>query len=274
MEAVSDSKKLLKIANSLRIDILRMISKAGSGHPGGSLSAIDVLTALYYAKMDHSPSYQDEQRRDRFVLSKGHGAPALYAILASCGYFAKEELNSLRKLEGTLSGHPSSRLTHGVEVSTGSLGQGLSIANGMAISGKLDGWPNTVYCMLGDGELQEGQVWEALMSAAHYKLDNIVAIIDANGLQIDGSVENVMGVEPIDDKIASFGWAVKSIDGHNFDMILDALDWASEVQDRPAMIVSRTIKGRGVSFMEGKVNYHGVALGDEELAMAIAELER
>lgn len=272
MEKTQNVDELKRIAKDLRIDILRMLAASGSGHSGGSLSAIDMLTALYFSKMDHSPSYDRRSERDAFILSKGHGAPALYAVLARCGYFDKSQLNSLRRLHAMLSGHPYSPSTPGVEVSTGSLGQGLSMANGMAMAWKLDRRKGTVYCMLGDGETQEGQVWEAAMTAAHYKLDNVVALLDNNGLQIDGRVADIMGIEPIGDKWRAFGWEVIEIDGHDMGAILSALDKASEVAGKPCLIWAHTVKGKGVSFMENKASWHGVTPNAAELEKALAEL--
>jgi transketolase len=275
MEATArtnDLAALREIARELRIDILKMLNTAKSGHSGGSLSAIDLLTALYFSRMDHSPVYPKARERDRFVLSKGHAAPALYATLCRAGYFDKSNLTRLRRLNAMLSGHPFSPSTPGVEVSTGSLGQGLSLANGMALAGRLDGWTKTVFCMMGDGELQEGQVWEAAMTSAHYKLDNVVGVVDANGLQIDGAVADVMSVEPLEDKWRGFGWATRMIDGHDMEQIVDAIDWGVAYKGGPAMILARTVKGKGVSFMEGKAGYHGVPPSDEELKTALAEL--
>ena len=272
MQKTDDPDQLRKIANGLRVDILTMLSQAGSGHTGGSLSAIDILTALYYSRMNHSPENNNNSVRDRFVLSKGHAGPALYAVLADCGYFDKSHLSSLRKIDSILSGHPFAPSTPGVEVSTGSLGQGLSMANGIAIGARLNGETGTVFCMVGDGECQEGQIWEAAMTAAHYKLDNVVAILDNNGLQIDGAVRDIMNIEPIGEKWKAFGWEVIEIDGHDMPAILDAIDRAEKNKDRPTMIWAHTVKGKGVSFMENKVKYHGVAPSAEELELAVAEL--
>jgi len=222
--------------------------------------------------MNHDPAMGAEEDRDKFVLSKGHGAPALYAVLAKCGYFERNELNSLRKLNAMLSGHPFAPSTPGVEVSTGSLGQGLSMANGMALANKLDGKKGSVFCMMGDGENQEGQVWEAAMTSAHYGLDNVVAILDHNGLQIDGAVSDIMGVEPLDKKWAAFGWEVIEIDGHDMVAILDAIDRGLTVKGKPALILAHTVKGKGVSFMENKAEYHGVPPSDDELKIALEEL--
>ena len=270
----NDIGQLKAISKNLRKDILTMLFASGSGHPGGSLSAIDILTALYFSRMRHSPQGQPgASGRDRFVLSKGHGAPALYAVLAECGYFDKKHLGSLRKANSILSGHPYSLSTPGVEVCTGSLGQGLSAANGMALAMRLDGDPGRVFCLMGDGETQEGQVWEAAMTGAHYKLDKVTAILDNNGLQIDGAVAQVKGIEPIGDKWRAFGWEVIEIDGHDFTAILDALDKAGQVTGKPTLIWAHTIKGKGVSFMENKVAFHGVTPTKDELAKALAELD-
>lgn len=260
-------------ARELRIDILKMLNKASSGHTGGSLSAVDIITTLYLHKMKHDPKRPEWKDRDRFVLSKGHGAPALYATLARSGYFDREELFTLRKLGSSLQGHPCRISTPGVEVSTGSLGQGLSMANGIALALKLDAIPARVYCLLGDGEVQEGQVWEAAMSSAHFKLDNICAIVDKNGLQIDGSVEKIMTIDPLAEKFISFGWNVLEIDGHDYEQIISALDSAEEVIGKPTVVIAKTIKGKGVSFFENKYEYHGVAPTDDELERALKELE-
>jgi transketolase len=273
MRQISDIGKLKVISTNLRKDVLKMLQAAGSGHPGGSLSAIDVITALYFSVMRHSPDASYTGVRDRFVLSKGHAAPALYAALAESGYFGKEHLSTLRRSGSILSGHPYSLSTPGVDVCTGSLGQGLSMANGMAMAMKLDAYPGRVYCMVGDGETQEGQVWEAAMTASHYKLDNLTAILDNNGLQIDGAVKDVMGIEPIGDKWRAFGWEVIQIDGHDFGQILAALAHAATVKGKPTMIWARTVKGKGVSFMENKVAYHGQAPTKDELERALAELD-
>lgn len=259
-------------ARSLRIEILKMLTEAGSGHTGGSLSAADIVTALYFYKMRYNPKDPKWRERDRFILSKGHAAPVLYAALALSGYFDKQLLKTLRKLGSPLQGHPCSRKLPGIEISTGSLGQGLSVANGIAMGLKIDGSSSRVYCLLGDGEIQEGQVWEAAMTAAHYRLDNLCAIIDNNGLQIDGHCCDVMYIEPIVNKWEAFGWHVIDINGHDMKAIVDALNKAETVKERPTMIVARTIKGKGVSFFEGKVEYHGLAPTHEELEMALKEL--
>ena len=266
-------KDLRFIAQSLRIDILKMLNEAGSGHTGGSLSAVEVITALYFHKMRHDPKNPQWPDRDRFVLSKGHGAPALYAALARCGYFDCSALMTLRKMGSILQGHPDMSVTPGVDISTGSLGQGLSMANGMALALKLDKKPSRVYVLLGDGEVQEGQIWEAAMSAVHYRLDNLCGIMDYNGLQIDGRVDQVMNIEPIADKWTSFGWEVFRVNGHNFEEIIQALDKAETVKQKPSILIAKTIKGKGVSFFEGKVKYHGVAPTNNELEQALEELK-
>lgn len=264
--------ELNAMACRIRMDIVEMLNRAGSGHTGGSLSAADIVTALYFHKMRHNPADHSWAGRDRFVLSKGHAAPVLYAALARAGYLPVGELKSLRRLGSRLQGHPDSRKLPGVEVSTGSLGQGLSIACGMALAARIDNAQYRVYALLGDGELQEGQVWEAAMLAAHYRLDNLTAIVDNNGLQIDGPVSKVMGVEPIPGKFAAFGWDVMEIDGHDMAAVVDALDRASTGRGAPTVIVAHTIKGKGCSLFEGKVEYHGTAPSDEELKVALREI--
>jgi transketolase len=268
-----DISVLREKAKTLRIEILKMLTEAGSGHTGGSLSAADIVTALYFYKMRHHPNDPKWIERDRFILSKGHAAPVLYAALALSGYFDKTLLKTLRKLGSPLQGHPCSRKLPGIEISTGSLGQGLSIANGIAIGLKLDKLSSRVYCLLGDGEIQEGQVWEAAMTASHYNLDNLCAIIDNNGLQIDGHCCDVMCVEPIVNKWAAFGWHVLDINGHDMEAIVGALNEAETLKGKPTMIVARTVKGKGVSFFEGKVEYHGLAPTHEELEKALKELK-
>ena len=269
-----DIDSLIEKATHLRETILKMLTGAKSGHTGGSLSATDIVSALYFYEMRHDPEKPEWTERDRFILSKGHAAPLLYAALASCGYFDKALLGTLRKIGSPLQGHPCSKKLPGVEISTGSLGQGLSIANGIALGFKLDKKSSRVYCLLGDGEIQEGQIWEAAMSASHYKLDNLCAIIDNNGLQIDGHCCDVMQIEPIVQKWQAFGWHVIDIDGHDMHSIVNALQEARTIQQKPTMIVARTIKGKGVSFFEGKVQYHGLAPTDEELEMALKELKQ
>ena len=271
MEA--DVEKLKKIARQIRIDILTMLVESGSGHTGGSLSATDILTVLYFYKMRYDPKNPKWEERDKFVLSKGHGAPALYAVLGRAGYFGLEHFHTLRKLGSILRGHPNSAVTPGVEVCTGSLGQGLSQANGLALAARLDNKPTRVYAVLGDGETDEGQVWEAAMSSAHYRIDNLCAILDNNGLQIDGTNKEVMNIEPVVEKWKSFGWHVIEINGHDIKAIVDALNEAEKIKGKPTMIIAHTVKGKGVSFMENKVEYHGVAPTRDEYERAMKELE-
>jgi len=272
VDIVVDIEDLKEKSRQIRIEIVKMLAQAGSGHTGGSLSSADIVTALFFYKMRHKPKDPRWKDRDRFVLSKGHAAPVLYTALALSGYFDKSLLGSLRKLDSPLQGHPCCKLLSGVEVSTGSLGQGLSVANGMALGLRLAGSPARVYCLLGDGEIQEGQVWEAAMTASHYKIDNICAIIDHNGLQIDGNCSEVMNIDPIEEKFEAFGWNVFTIDGHNMQEIVEALDMAEKIKGKPTVIVANTIKGKGVSIFEGKVQYHGVAPDQEELEIALKEL--
>ena len=259
-------------ALQIREDILTMLEKAGSGHTGGSLSLVEILIALYYYKLRQNPKNPDWEQRDRLVLSKGHGCPALYAILADLGYFPRQELWTLRKYGSRLQGHPERGLP-GIEASTGSLGQGISIALGMSLAAKLDKRTNRVYCVLGDGETNEGQVWEAAMTAAHYKLDNLIAIVDRNKFQIDGLTSETKNLEPYAQKWKSFGWEVKESEGHNLVSLMDALDWADSVKNQPAVIIAHTIKGRGVSFIENNNRWHGVAPLKDEVEKAFKELE-
>jgi len=259
-------------ARVLRQDIVKMLGQAGSGHTGGSLSAADIVACLYFWEMKldtRNPRWPD---RDRFVLSKGHAAPLLYAVLAEKGFFPREDLAGLRKFGSPLQGHPDMKKVPGVEASTGSLGQGIAWAIGMALAGRLDRKDYRVYALLGDGELQEGMVWEAVMAGAHYRLDNLVAIVDFNGLQIDGRVEDVMSPLPIAAKFGAFGWQAVEIDGHDYRQIMGALNLARETRGRPTAIVARTIKGRGVSFIENLVDWHGKAPNPEQVAQALAEL--
>lgn len=272
MITATKNEELKAIANEARIDIIEAITEAKSGHPGGSLSVIDILTVLYYEKMAIDPKNPKHETRDRLVLSKGHVAPALYTTLANKGYFPKEELMKLRKTGEMLQGHPDMKTTPGIDASTGSLGQGLSIANGMALAAKLDNADHYIYTILGDGEIQEGQVWEAAMSSAHYKLDNLIAFVDYNGLQIDGTNDEVMGVSPIDKKFEAFNWHVISIDGHDFDQISSAIDEAKTIKNKPTIIVAETVKGKGVSFMENNCDWHGVAPNAEQCNAAVKEL--
>ncbi len=264
--------RLEKKAKEIRRDIISMTAAAGSGHPGGSLSAADIVTALYFQIMRLDPERPDWPDRDRFVLSKGHAAPVLYSALAERGFFRTSELLTLRKLGSRLQGHPDMKSLPGVEMSTGSLGQGLAVANGMALAGKLDNRDYRVFVLMGDGENQEGMIWEAAMAAAHYKLDNLTAFLDHNGLQIDGPVREVMSVEPVADKWKAFGWDVQVIDGHDLSQIINAVEKAKEVKGRPQMIVAETVKGKGVSFMENNVDWHGRAPNPQETEKALAEL--
>ena len=265
-------RDLQQKARQIRIHILKMLTQAGSGHTGGSLSVVEVITALYFYKMRHKPQEPAWEDRDRFVLSKGHAAPALYAAMAASGYFPEEELPTLRQLGSRLQGHPDMRALPGIDFSTGSLGQGLSVANGMALAARLDGKKVRVYALMGDGEIQEGQIWEAAMAASHYQIDNVCGILDFNKLQIDGSVLEVMSIAPVADKWKSFGWEVMEVDGHDFSQILPALDRCEEIKGRPSLVIAHTTKGKGVSFMENEVKYHGVAPTPEELERALKEL--
>jgi transketolase len=269
----TDLLRLEEIAARLRIDIIEMLGKAGSGHPGGSLSVIDIITCLYFSKMQHDPKRPDWPERDRFILSKGHAVPALYAALAEAGYFPKQELGTLRKLGSRLQGHPVRNSVPGIEACTGSLGQGLSIAQGMAIASKLDGGKFHVYCVIGDGESQEGQIWEAAMSAPKYQVDTLTAILDYNHGQIDGYVDQVMPLEPVIDKWRAFNWKVLEIDGHDMAQISDSLDGARSAKGKPTFIVAHTVKGKGVSFMENQIAWHGTAPNAEQTAKALAELK-
>lgn len=270
-----DIKDLEIKALDMRADIVSMIAEAGSGHPGGSLSCTDILCALYLGGvLDIHPDEPDASHRDRFILSKGHAAPALYAALAHAGFFPREELMTLRKFGSRLQGHPDMRLVPGVDASTGSLGQGLSIACGIACGLVLDGSDDSVFALLGDGECQEGQVWEAAMYAAHKGLDNLIAIIDHNGLQIDGRVSDVCSLESLSDKLRAFGWDVSEVDGHDVAALIDALSSAkARHEGMPKAIIAKTVKGRGVSFMEDVAGWHGKATNADETASALAEIE-
>ncbi|MCL4458683.1 MAG: transketolase [Chloroflexi bacterium] len=265
-------EQLREKAREIRCDIIRMLAEAGSGHPGGSLSAADFATALYFSELRHDPQNPFWEDRDRVVFSKGHIAPLLYTELAHSGYFPCEELMTLRKLHSRLQGHPHSLKLPGVEVSTGSLGQGLSAAVGMALGLRLDGKSCRVYCIVGDGETQEGSIWEAAMSAGHYKLDNLCGILDYNKLQIDGWVEQVMGIEPVVDKWRAFRWHVIEIDGHDMEAILAAFQEARETKGKPSLILAHTVKGKGVSFMENVAGWHGKAPTREEAVKALEDL--
>ncbi|QAT42579.1 transketolase [Aminipila luticellarii] len=264
--------ELKEIAQRIRIDIIRAVHAAGSGHPGGSLSAADIVTALYFREMNIDPKNPKMLTRDKFILSKGHANPVLYSALAEKGFFPVEELLTLRKIGSKLQGHPDMKKVPGVEMSTGSLGQGFSASVGMALANRMDDNEGRIYVLLGDGEMQEGIVWEAAMAAAHYGLDNMTAILDWNGLQIDGRNEEVMTVAPVDEKFRSFGWNVLYIDGHNFDEIVEALNTARHTEGKPTVIIAKTIKGKGVSFMEDNAGWHGKAPNDEEAKRAVEEL--
>ncbi|MDD5575170.1 MAG: transketolase [Candidatus Omnitrophica bacterium] len=269
-----DSRKIKELedkAKEIRAMIVQMLARAGSGHPGGSLSSTDILTCLYYAVMRHNPKDPGWPDRDRFHLSKGHCCPALYAVLAEQGYFSKDELWKLRKFGCLLQGHPE-RHTPGIEVCSGSLGQGLSVALGMSLAARLDHKDYRTYCLLGDGEIQEGNIWEAAMAAAHYKSDNLCAILDYNGFQIDGRVAEVMAVEPLADKWRSFGWYCIEADGHNMAAVHKAFATAKKIKEKPTIIIAKTIKGKGVSFMENVVDFHGRAPSRDEHDLAMKEL--
>ena len=268
-----DLKALRLAAAKSRLLAVDAVHEAASGHPGGSLSCLDMLTALYFHEMNIDPADPKAPERDRFVLSKGHCSPALYATLAQRGYFPVEQLKLFRSIKGHLSGHPDMVNVPGVDMSTGSLGQGLSTAVGMALAAKLQGKSFRTYAICGDGEIEEGQIWEAAMAAAKWQLDNLCIFVDVNGLQIDGPTAKVMPSEPLDAKFAAFGWEVLKIDGHDMQAILDALDKAREVKGRPTAILAATVKGKGVSFMENQAGWHGKAPNDEQFAQAKAELE-
>jgi transketolase len=268
----SSSEALETVAKRLRRDIVNMIARAGSGHPGGSLSAVEIIAALYWRVMRHRPSEPNWPDRDRFILSKGHAAPVLYAVLAECGYFPVAELYTLRQIDSRLQGHTDRLKTPGVEMSAGSLGQGLSFATGVALAGRLDRKDYHVYALLGDGECDEGQVWEAAMAAAHFKVDNLTAIVDNNGLQLSACTADALSLEPFREKWSSFGWHTIEVDGHNFKQLLDAYDKARQVKGQPTAIIAHTIKGKGVSFMENNVHFHGVAPDAQELETALKEL--
>ena len=269
---IKNVEELKSLAKTVRKDIISMLTESRSGHPGGSLSAADILTTLYFGEMNIDPNNPKDENRDRFVLSKGHAAPVLYSVLARRGFFPVEELNTLRKINSRLQGHPSMKCLPGIDMSTGSLGQGISVSVGMALAGKIDNKDYRVYTLLGDGELEEGQVWEAAMSAAHYKLDNLTAFVDFNGLQIDGDITKVMNPSPIDKKFEAFGWNVLVIDGHDIKAIQDAIEEAKRVKSKPTVIVCKTIKGKGVSFMENEAGWHGTAPNKEQCEKALAEI--
>ena len=269
---IEDIKELEEKAKQVRRGIIEAVYSNQSGHPGGSLSVADIMTVLYFNEMNINPENPNWEDRDRLVLSKGHCAPALYSCLANRGYFDVEELKTFRNINSRLQGHPDKNKVPGVDMTTGSLGQGLSVANGMAIAGKIDNKNYRVYCILGDGEIEEGQVWEAAMAANKYKLDNLCVIIDNNNLQIDGTIEEVMSSYPIDEKFRSFGFEIIKIDGHNIDEILKAFEVARNIKGKPTCIIAKTIKGKGISFMENQVGWHGKAPNEEQYKQAIEEL--
>ena len=269
----TDKKALMKLATNVRMDILTEVYSANSGHPGGSLSIADVLSYLYKCVLRVDPSDPDDPDRDRFVLSKGHTAPALYAILAESGFIPKEDLKTFRRIDSYLQGHPDMKHTPGCDMTSGSLGLGLSAAAGMALGAKRQKKGFKVYVVCGDGEIAEGQIWEAAMFSAHYKLDNLCVFIDWNGLQIDGRIVDVMNSTPIDEKFAAFGWHVQVINGHDFDEIEQAVDEASHIVGVPSVIIMKTVKGKGVSYMENQASWHGAAPNEEQYKQGMAELE-
>jgi len=267
------TEEMEAIAKKLRRHIITMTGKAGSGHPGGSLSAVEIVTALYFRLLRHKPKDPQWTDRDRFILSKGHAAPLLYATLAECGYLPIDELITLRQLDSRLQGHTDRTVTPGVEMSAGALGQGLSFAIGVALAGRLNSQKYRVYVLLGDGECDEGQVWEGAMAAAHFKVDNLVAIVDNNGLQIDGWNRDVMNLDPFNQKWQAFGWHVIEVDGHDLTQLTGAFNQAKLVKGQPTVIIAHTIKGKGVSFMENNVSFHGKAPTAAEVEIALKELE-
>ena len=270
---VKDVNELQKYANKIRQGVIKAVYSAKSGHPGGSLSIAEILAVLYFNQMNIDERNPKAKERDRLVLSKGHTSPALYSALALRGFFDVKDLENFRNIKSNLQGHPDMKNIPGVDASTGSLGQGLSIANGMAISSKMDSEGARVYCICGDGEIEEGQIWEAAMTSAHYKLDNLCLIIDNNNLQIDGKVSEVMNIYPIDEKFRSFGFEVINVDGHNISELISAFEQAKKTKGKPTAIIANTIKGKGVSFMEGKCEWHGKAPKKEEYERAIEELK-
>ncbi len=268
-----NNEELKLHAKNVRRNIVRQVSNAKCGHPGGSLGAADILTELFFEVMDITPENASSKDRDRFVLSKGHTSPLLYAILAEKGIIPEEELMTFRKINSRLQGHPNMNYVPGVDMSTGSLGQGLAAADGMAIANKLNGNSHRVYCLIGDGESEEGEIWEAAMAAAHYKSDNLCAVIDVNGLQIDGTTDEVIGPNPLDEKFKAFGWHVICVDGHDFDALRAAFEEAKSTKGKPTALIAKTIKGKGVSFMENNVAWHGTAPNAEQTAIALKDLE-
>ncbi len=265
--------ELKALSKQIRREIIEMITAAKSGHPGGSLSAVEVVVALYFGVMKHDPANPKWADRDRFILSKGHAAPVLYSVLAECGYTPKESLNTLRKLGSIYQGHPDVRFIPTLDASTGSLGEGVSLAIGMALAAKLNGSPSRTYCMLGDGEVQEGQIWESAMYASFHKVDNIVVIVDHNGIQLDGWVKDIMGIEPLAEKWRAFGWHAISLDGNNMSEVLSAFEEAEAIKAKPTVLISTTLKGKGVSFMENNPKFHGQAPTADEAKLALQELQ-
>ena len=270
---ITKVEALEKIANDIRKNIVKTVYNAKSGHPGGSLSCTDILTVLYFNQMNINPKEPNAVGRDRFVLSKGHCSPALYSTLAKKGYFDEKNLDSFRKLNSNLQGHPDMNKIPGVDMSSGSLGQGLSIANGMALSSKMNSMGYRVYCLLGDGEIEEGQIWEAAMTSSKYKLDNLCVIVDNNNLQIDGDIQKVKGLNKIEEKFESFGFKVITVDGNNIEQLIDAFERAKLTKGMPTAIIAKTVKGKGVSFMENNAGWHGKAPNEEEFKLAIQELD-
>ena len=270
---IEDINELKKIAKQIRRDIINEIYSANSGHPGGSLSCTDILTVLYFNQMNINPEKPKDNARDRFILSKGHAAPALYSTLANRGYFSKEKLKTLRHLGSDLQGHPDMKKLPGIDMSTGSLGQGLSIANGIALSSKLRRDGNRIYCLVGDGELEEGQIWEAAMTSSQYKLDNLCVIVDNNNLQIDGTIEEVKSSYPITNKFESFGFYVIEADGNNIEELLNAFETAKNIKNMPTAIIAKTIKGKGITYMENQVSWHGKSPNEEQYNKAMEELK-
>lgn len=270
---ITNIEELQEKAKQIRKHIVNQVYEAKSGHPGGSLSCADILTVLYFNQMNINEKEPKAPQRDRFILSKGHCAPALYACLAERGFINKDELEKFRKTDGKLQGHPDMNKVTGVDMTTGSLGQGLSAANGMALASKLNHDGYRVYCLLGDGEIEEGQVWEAAMTANKYKLDNLCAILDYNNLQIDGTIEEVKSLDNVEGKWKSFGFNTITVDGHNIEQLLDAFETAKLTKGKPSIIIAKTIKGKGVSYMENKVEWHGKAPNEEEYKVALSELQ-
>ena len=268
----SSGEDLTAVCKRLRRDIVTMIAKAGSGHPGGSLSAVEIVVTLFWKILRHKPADPAWKDRDRFILSKGHCAPVLYAALAECGYFPVSELNTLRQIDSRLQGHADHCCTPGVEMSSGSLGQGLSFSVGAAVAGRLDAQPWRVYALLSDGECDEGQTWEAAMSAAMFKADNLTAIVDNNGIQLSGFNKDIMNIDPLNKKFEAFGWRVIEVDGHDTSQLIDAFKKARQIKGQPTVIIAHTVKGKGVSFMENNVDFHGKAPNAEQLEKALKEL--